>query len=310
MSPLPAHLLVFHHSVFFRLFGGRFPGESTPNKNPQLRGSEIPNQLSNNEEHHRLDTDTLVAGALRCLSSSSPPTPKHTEKTSSKMSLTARATWLAAGAIINGVVPPDNTPDPSKVFRLNALLEWEVARDPLHQDIDLGKPCGVGPGMSFANTVKERLGVIGLVPCAIGGTSISKWEKGGILYENMIKRAKAAVEVGGGGEIKALLWYQGESDTYDLKEALMYKERLERLIDNVRADLNIPSLPILEVIIESSDGPLKDVIIKQQKALKMPNVVQVDSDGLELNKDKIHLNTDAEVKMGKLLADAYLNNFA
>ncbi|KAL2477295.1 putative carbohydrate esterase [Forsythia ovata] len=224
--------------------------------------------------------------------------------------LAGQSNMAGRGAIINGVVPPDNTPDPSKIFRLNALLEWEVAHDPLHKDIDLGKPCGVGPGMSFANTVKDRLGVIGLVPCAIGGTSIIKWEKGGILYENMIKRAKAAVEVGCGGEVKALLWYQGESDTHNLTEALKYKDRLEKFINDVRIDLDIPSLPVLEVIIESSDGPFKDVVIEQQKALKMPNVVQVDSDGLELNKDKIHLNTEAEVQMGKLLAGAYLNNFA
>lgn len=224
--------------------------------------------------------------------------------------LSGQSNMAGRGAIVDGLVPVDNTPDPSKVFRLNAQLKWEVAHDPLHKDIDLGKTCGVGPGMSFANTVKAQLGVVGLVPCAIGGTSIKQWNKGGVLYENMIKRAKAAVKVGGGGEIKALLWYQGESDTHDLKEARKYKERLEKLINNVRADLNMPSLPILEVIIESSDGPLRDEIIKQQKAFKMPNVVKVDSHGLGLNKDKIHLNTEAEVQMGKRLAAAYLKEFA
>lgn len=224
--------------------------------------------------------------------------------------LAGQSNMAGRGLIIDGVVPVDNTPDPSKVFRLNAQLNWEVARDPLHKDIDLGKPCGVGPGMSFANTVKDRLGVVGLVPCAKGGTSIKQWEKGSELYEKMIKRAKAALEVGNGGEIKALLWYQGESDTHDLNEAKKYQGHLGKLFKNVRADLNMPSLPILEVIIESSDGPFKDEIIKQQKALKMPNVVKVDSDGLGLNTDKIHLNTEAEVQMGKRLADAYLKEFA
>lgn len=216
------------------------------------------------------------------------------------------------GAIINGVIPVDNTPDPFKVFRLNAQLKWEVARDPLHDGIDLGKKCGVGPGMSFANSVKTQLGVIGLVPCARGGTSIKQWEKGGEdgYYDNMIKRAKAATEVGGGGEIKALIWYQGESDTSYLNDAENYKGRLEKLVQNVRTDLNMPSLPILQVIIESADGPLKDEVIKQQKAFKMPNVVKVDSNGLGLNDDKIHLNTEAQVQLGKWLADAYLNNFA
>ncbi|CAA2976077.1 Hypothetical predicted protein [Olea europaea subsp. europaea] len=225
--------------------------------------------------------------------------------------LGGQSNMAGRGAIINGEVPVDNTPDPLKVFRLNAQLEWEVARDPLHTGIDIGKPCGVGPGMSFANSVKTRLGVIGLVPCARGGSSIKEWEKGEEHYNTMIQRAKAAVEVGGGGgEIKALLWYQGESDTYNLNDAESYKEHLEKLVQNARTDLNMPSLPILLVIIESGDGPFKDEVIKQQKAFKMPNVVKVDSKGLGLNKDNVHLNTEAQVQLGKWLADAYLNNFA
>ncbi|CAA2961316.1 Hypothetical predicted protein [Olea europaea subsp. europaea] len=82
------------------------------------------------------------------------------------------------GAIINSVVPVDNTPDPSKVFRLNVQLKWEVARDPLHKGNNIDKPCMVGPGMSFTNTMKTRLGVIDLVPCAKGGSSIEEWKKG------------------------------------------------------------------------------------------------------------------------------------
>ncbi|CAA2973357.1 Hypothetical predicted protein [Olea europaea subsp. europaea] len=124
----------------------------------------------------------------------------------------------------------DNTPDPSKVFQLNAQLKWEVARDPLHNGIDIG--------------------VIGLVPCARGDLSIKEWEKGKEHYNTMIQRVKAAVEVGG-GEIKAFLWYQAKSDTYNLKDAESYKGLLEKLFQNVQTDLNMPSLPILLVIIES-----------------------------------------------------------
>ncbi|CAL1402650.1 unnamed protein product [Linum trigynum] len=52
-----------------------------------------------------------------------------------------------------------------------------TAAVPLHADIDAGKACGMGPGISFANSVRDRLcgggsGAIGLVPCAVGGTTI------------------------------------------------------------------------------------------------------------------------------------------
>ncbi|CAI9769973.1 unnamed protein product [Fraxinus pennsylvanica] len=100
--------------------------------------------------------------------------------------------------------------------------------------------------MSFANAVKERLGIIGLVPCAVGGTAIKEWARGTPLYENMVKRAAAAVQ-GGSGEIKAMLWYQGESDALTQHDADSYKENMETLIHNVRAALNLPSLPVIQV---------------------------------------------------------------
>ncbi|KAL2537477.1 putative carbohydrate esterase [Forsythia ovata] len=206
----------------------------------------------------------------------------------------------------DGVIPPECSPDPSKIFRLNAHLRWEVARDPLHQDIDTKKTCGVGPGMSFANAVKERVGVVGLVPCAVGGTRIEQWARGTHLYENMVKRARAAAH---GGEIKALLWYQGESDATSQHNADCYKENLEKLIHNVRADLHLPSLPIIQVAIASGEGRFIEKIREVQKGIELPNVVCVDANGLELKEDNLHLTTHAQVELGHMLAEAYLTHF-
>ncbi|KAL8496876.1 hypothetical protein ACS0TY_020531 [Phlomoides rotata] len=47
----------------------------------------------------------------------------------------------------------------------------------LHHDIDVDKTYGVGPGMAFSNSILKResgVGVIGLVPCAVGGMNISE----------------------------------------------------------------------------------------------------------------------------------------
>ncbi|OAY71417.1 putative carbohydrate esterase [Ananas comosus] len=46
-------------------------------------------------------------------------------------------------------------------------------------------------------------------PCAVGAPP-SGWEPGTHLYAQMVRRAKEAVA--GGGELRAVLWYQGESD--------------------------------------------------------------------------------------------------
>ncbi|GAV62291.1 DUF303 domain-containing protein [Cephalotus follicularis] len=209
----------------------------------------------------------------------------------------------------DGVVPPECQPNPSSILRLTANLHWEPASEPLHADIDTKKVCGLGPGMSFSNTLlKGRVGVVvGLVPCAVGGTAIKEWARGEPLYESMVKRARESVRCG--GEIKGLLWYQGESDTSARHDAEAYKTNMEKLIDNVRGDLGLPSLPIVQVAIASGDKKFMEEVREAQFGIDVPNVVCVDARGLPLKEDHLHLTTEAQVKLGHMLADAYINNF-
>ncbi|GMH13496.1 hypothetical protein Nepgr_015337 [Nepenthes gracilis] len=206
----------------------------------------------------------------------------------------------------DGVIPPECQPHPS-ILRLNAHLRWEAAQEPLHADIDTRKTCGVGPGMSFANAVRERLGSVGLVPCAVGGTAIREWARGEHLYENMTRRAAAAVKEG--GEVKALLWYQGESDTLSHHDAEAYQGNMETLIRHVREDLQVPMLPIIQVAIASGEKENLEKVREAQLGMDLPNVVCVDAKGLALKADHLHLTTEAQVKLGRMLADAYLSHF-
>ncbi|XP_047983271.1 probable carbohydrate esterase At4g34215 [Salvia hispanica] len=210
----------------------------------------------------------------------------------------------------DGVVPPECASDAQKIYRLAANLCWEVAQESLHHDIDTKKACGVGPGMPFANAVKERVGTIGLVPCAVGGTAIREWARGEHLYEDMVKRAKAAVSGGDGSEIAALLWYQGESDTTSQEEVDAYKHKMEELINNVRADLNLPNLPVVQVAIASGiEKKYVDEIRAIQLGMDLPNVICVDAKGLELKEDNLHLTTESQIQLGHSLALAFLANF-
>ncbi|XP_010932219.2 probable carbohydrate esterase At4g34215 [Elaeis guineensis] len=216
----------------------------------------------------------------------------------------------------DGVVPPECRPNPS-ILRFSAGSRWEEAREPLHADIDTSKTCGVGPGMAFANAVVPsatavegaEMVVIGLVPCAVGGTAIREWEKGSRLYDEMVRRAKEAVESGGGGEIKAVLWYQGESDTPSEHLAKAYKANMEKLIQDVRCDLQLPSLPFIQVAIASGDKHHIEKVREAQLGIDMPNVVCVDAKGLPLNEDHLHLSTEAQVLLGNMLAQAYVEHF-
>ncbi|KAM3342524.1 putative carbohydrate esterase [Capsicum galapagoense] len=206
----------------------------------------------------------------------------------------------------DGVIPPECQSN-LNILKLNAGFQWVEAQEPLHQDIDLGKVCGVGPGMSFANSVLKRdpnIEVIGLVPCAIGGTNISEWARGGVLYNHMIRRTEAALQ--GGGKLQGLLWYQGESDTQSLEDAKLYRFRLKRLFKNVLHDLQSPSLPVIQVALASSLGPYMEQIRKAQVGINLPNVRTVDAKGLPVGMDYVHITTLAQVQLGQMLADAFL----
>nr|GMD79834.1 probable carbohydrate esterase At4g34215 [Ipomoea batatas] len=102
------------------------------------------------------------------------------------------------------------------ILRFNSEYNWEVAMEPLHRGIDKANVCGVGPGMLFAHELLKRalsLGVIGLVPCAIGGTYITQWLPGTTYYNQTLKRAFAALKEG--VKLRALLYYQGENEAKD-----------------------------------------------------------------------------------------------
>ncbi|KAL9255828.1 putative carbohydrate esterase [Drosera capensis] len=216
----------------------------------------------------------------------------------------------------DGEIPIECHPNPN-ILRLDAGLHWVPAHEPLHSDIDTRKTCGVGPGMAFANKLLGQAGegtVIGLVPCAVGGTAMREWGKGERegLYENMVRRAREGKRVVGGGEgvIRGVLWYQGESDTVREEDAKVYKGRMERLIEVLRSDLGLPELPFIQVAIASGDKKHIDEVRKVQLGINLPNVVCVDAKGLPLNTDHLHLTTEAQVKLGHMLADAYLKHFA
>lgn len=49
-----------------------------------------------------------------------------------------------------------------------------------------------------------------------------------------------------------------------------------------------------------------DLVRKAQREVKLPNLKYVDAMGLPIASDFTHLTTPAQVRLGKMLADAYL----
>lgn len=195
-----------------------------------------------------------------------------------------------------------------RVLALNADGQWVVARDPLHAKDGRIEP-GVGPGMSFALEMlkADPKITVGLVPCAVGGTPLRRWVKGGDLYDKAVSRAKVAAKA---GTIQGVLWHQGEADTSKKQDAESYEARLTQTFKDLRQDLGQPDLPVVVGQLGEFLSPEKYPYVETVRgALKhvpaaLSHAGYADSAGLGDKGDKLHFSADAQKEFGKRYAEA------
>lgn len=200
-----------------------------------------------------------------------------------------------------------------RVLAMNRAGDWTYAVEPLHFD---KTAAGAGLGKSFGEAVaaeSDQAVTVGLVPTAWGGSPITSWEPGAEHeqtqshpWDEAIVRAKKAME---SGELKGIVWHQGESDSKP-GEAEQYEKRLTNLIARFRNELNAPELPFiigqmakLESKPWSSSKSLVDQA-SQNVADADPNVHFVNSDELTL-RDEVHFDTESLREFGERYAAAF-----
>jgi hypothetical protein len=199
--------------------------------------------------------------------------------------------------------------------------QWYRARHPLHLTGDAKTfqghdNAGVGPGLAFAETLaaaNTKL-AIGLVPCAVGGSSIKLWQKGAKLYEEALRRAKLALQTTAPVEarIRGVIWLQGEANT-NPQELPLHAERLRAMIGALRADLALPELPFIACTIgEMKPEPLltnlkamNDIQLALPKSV--PHTACVDARDLKTHiGDAVHFDTAAQNEIGKRFAAKFI----
>ena len=196
--------------------------------------------------------------------------------------------------------------DNPRVLALDGDGRWVVARDPIHAKVGRIEP-GAGPGISFAlEMLKADPNVtIGLVPCAVGGTPLRRWVKGGDLYETAVSRAKAAAR---DGVVKVVLWHQGEADTEKQQNAETYESRLAQMFRDLRQDLGLPGLPIVVGQLGEFLTPEKYRYVETVRGAiahipaSVPGVGFADSKGLGHKGDDLHFSAEAEKELGARFA--------
>ncbi len=186
----------------------------------------------------------------------------------------------------------------AQVFTLTKENTWAPAVDPIHFD----KPiAGVGLGRTFGLDMAKADGKIriGLIPCAVGGTPISRWQKGADLYEAALKRARIAMKE---GVIKGVLWHQGESDSGKPETAQAYAKNLDAMITALRKDFDAPALPIVVGQLGDfyGEGANVTTVNDALRALpqRLPDTAFVRSNALGHKGDKVHFDAAAYREFG------------
>lgn len=211
----------------------------------------------------------------------------------------------------------------SAPYKMSPYLGFEVPRDELdrmYEEMhlqDAVEPIGgVGPGYFFAQELINTCGVpIGLIPCALGGSSLDMWMKTfaeehneafeDTLYGDLIQRVHQA-----GGRVTGVLWYQGESDTVQ-ELAKSYLERFERFVADLRRDLRNPDLPFITVQLGSAEehdwaGEENWDAVREAQRLaseKIPHVEVIAAADLPRN-DEVHISTAGQRVLGSRFAKA------
>lgn len=99
--------------------------------------------------------------------------------------------------------------------------------------------------------MSDQNATVAFVPCAKGGTSITAWLPGAnhqdrtTLYGSMVFRA------GQVGQIKAVLWWHGETDAIAAMSQATYNGHLDTIANAIQADMGVKLMPCL---LQNSSG--------------------------------------------------------
>ncbi len=208
----------------------------------------------------------------------------------------------AAGrGLINEAKPLNILDGRLKVLR-NGL--WLNMYRPVNPDRSFSGTC---LAESFAKSYAEEHPEVdvGIIPCADGGTQISQWLPGEILFDNAVNCAKLAMRT---STLKGIIWHQGEADCSEDRYPLYYK-KFTSIMDALKKELASPDIPIIigglgDFLAKFDSSP--DIVkyyceinkILEKLGNEYQNCAFVPATGLGANPDNLHFNASALDEFG------------
>ncbi|MCT7951383.1 sialate O-acetylesterase [Ancylothrix sp. C2] len=201
--------------------------------------------------------------------------------------------------------------------------EWHLAAEPVDgatgqiDKVSQDFHAGYSPAFSFAKQLLKYNShhMIGLIPCAKGGSSIAEWQRNlseKSLYGSCLKRVKLAATK---GKISGVLFFQGEADALKPKPNAKFPPfpgrwaaKFTRFVDDFRGDLSQPDLPVVFAQIGSTKSPKLYInwqeVQRQQEEVNLSSAAMIYTRDLPL-KDDVHFTTASYQKIGERFANQF-----
>lgn len=213
-----------------------------------------------------------------------------------------------------GLVEPQDTVPDERILTINKNQNLIIAKEPLHfyeTSIQMtGLDCGLSFGRSLIKQVPDSISVL-LIPTAVGGSSISQWLGDSIhrdvrLLTNFKEKAEIGMKY---GQIKGVLWHQGESDA-NAENVSHYTNRLSELINEFRRIIRNEKLPILIGEL-GSYSTNNNMWLKINEQINMyvgsdSNAMIINAHDLKEKGDKVHFDSEGQRIMGQRFANEFI----
>lgn len=191
---------------------------------------------------------------------------------------------------------------------------WQTMSEPVNVDRDILHilyHSGVSLATSFADEVARFTGwKVGLIPCADGGTKISQWLPGSLLFDHAVMTTGLAART---SQLAGIIWHQGESDCRAF-DAEVYSRDFLTTMTALRKALHAEHLPlILGELAENSTASyymqLESLPVFNRNlhrlAAQLPCCGVVNAQGLEMKPDKLHFNSASLRTLGVRYFEKY-----
>jgi hypothetical protein len=216
---------------------------------------------------------------------------------------------------------PSEIQTSANIFTFGNDYRWERATEPVDNpanqvdSVSADTKSGFGPAFTFAKTMVEKDSnqLIGLIPCAKEGSSITDWQRNlsdETLYGSCLKRVRAASVM---GEVSGILFFQGEADTIDPQQfpalqpdAEAWAEKFALFAYSFRQDVGNPNLPLVYAQLgqpQDLEGlPNWALVRSQQENIQIPNAAMIETADLPM--ESLHFTVDSYKVIGQRFADA------